>query len=145
MDNHSHETSMSGGRAVRFMKQGAACATVLAVLGGCAATSGKPAKEIVAERAQQRWDLLVKNDFAGAYRYISPAGRQIVTEQAYISGFQKRNFWTSAKVTEVECPTAEACDVELQIEYQHLGIRMKNGVREKWVRDKSEWWFLLER
>ena len=127
------------------MKHGAACATILAVLGGCAATfAGKPAKEIVAERAQQRWDLMVKNDFSGAYRYVSPAGRQLVTEAGFISSF-RRNFWTSAKVSEVECPTAEACDVEVQIEYQHLGIRMKTGVREKWVREKSEWWYLLER
>ena len=145
MDNHSHETWMYSGRAVRFMKHGAACATILAVLGGCAATSGgKPAKDIVAERAQQRWELLVKNDFPGAYRYMSSAGKQIVTEQAYAASF-RRNFWTSAKVSDVQCQTEEACEVDVMIEYQHLGMKMKTGVREKWVRDKSNWWFLLER
>jgi hypothetical protein len=67
-----------------------------------------------------------------------------VTEQAYAAGF-RRNFWTGAKVTEAQCPNAEACEVEVTIEYRHMGMGMKSPVLEKWIRDKSDWWFVLER
>jgi len=145
MDNHSDESLVHDGRAVQLKRLGAACVTVLAVLGGCATPpSAKSAKDIVTERAQQRWDLLVKNDFAGAYRYLSRASKQVVTEQAYAAGF-RRNFWTGAKVTEAQCPNAEACEVEVTIEYRHMGMGMKSPVLEKWIRDKSDWWFVLER
>ena len=145
MDNHSHDSLLHGGLAVGFKRLGAASVTVLAVLGGCATVSGgKSGKDVVAEKAQQRWDLLVKNDFAGAYRYISPAGRQLVTEQAYAGGF-RRNFWTGAQVKDVQCPNEEACEVEVTVEYRHQGLGMKSPVREKWIREKSDWWFVLER
>ena len=145
MDNHSHDSLLHGGLEVGFKRLGAACATVLAVLGGCATVAGgKSGKDVVAEKAQQRWDLLVKNDFAGAYRYISPAGRQLVTEQAYAGGF-RRNFWTGAQVKDVQCPNEEACEVEVTVEYRHQGLGMKSPVREKWIREKSDWWFVLER
>ena len=145
MDNRNHDSLLQVGLEVGFKRLGAACVTVLAVLGGCAtAPSGKSAKDSVMERAQQRWDLLVKNDFAGAYRYLSPASKQVVTEQAYAAGF-RRNFWTGAKVTEVQCPQADACEVEVPIEYRHMGMGMKSPALEKWIRDKSDWWFVLER
>jgi hypothetical protein len=145
MDNHSHDSLLHGGRAVRLKRLGAACVTVLAVLGGCAGAPGaKSAKDVVAERAQQRWDLLVKNDFAAAYRYLSPASKQVVTEQAYAAGFRS-NFWTGAKVTDVQCPNADACEVEVTIEYRRMGLGMKSPLLEKWIRDKSDWWFVLER
>ena len=75
---------------------------------------------------------------------MSPAGKQLVTEQAYASGF-RRNFWTAAKVTDVQCPTEQLCEVEATIEYRHQGLGMKSPVREKWIKEKSDWWFVLER
>jgi len=145
MDNHSHDSLVYGIAAVRLMRSGAACATVLAILGGCATAPGtKSSKDLVAERAQQRWDLLLKNDFTGAYRYLSPGSKQVVTEQAYGAGF-RRNFWTGAKVNDVQCPAEEACEVDVTVEYRHQGLGMKSPVREKWIREKSEWWFVLER
>ena len=145
MDNHTHDSLVHGRTGVFLKRYGAVCATVLAVLAGCATSApAGSAKDIVATRAQQRWDLLVKNDFAAAYRYISPTGRQLVTEPAYASSF-RRDFWVGAKVAEVECPTEDSCEVDVMIEYQHKGIRMKTPVREKWIRDKSDWWFVFER
>ena len=145
MDNHTQVSLSHGRSAVRLIRCGAIGATVLAVLAGCAvATGGTSAKDVVAEKAQQRWDLLVKNDFAGAYRYMSPAGKQLVTEQAYAGGF-KRNFWSSAKVDDVQCPTQDSCEVDVTVEYRHWGLKMKSPVHEKWVREQSNWWFVFER
>jgi hypothetical protein len=144
MDNHTDETVPANWKSSVFGKaMNAACAVVaMALLGGCAAGSlGKEPKDIVAERAQQRWDLLVKNDFAAAYGYISPAGREVVKQDAYV-GSLKRGFWNGAKVDAVKCETADACEVDVWIEYTHLGIKMRTPVHEKWVRQGSNWWFV---
>ena len=148
MDNHTHETVSAGMKGSMFSRgPGAVCAAlvVAGILGGCAtANLGRSDKEIVAERAQQRWDLLVKGDFAGAYGFISPAGHELVNPVAYASSL-RTGFWIGAKVDHVECQTVEACEVDVWIEYQYRGMKMKTPVREKWIRQKSDWWFLLER
>lgn len=145
MDNHTHESVLESRKGSVLLRWLSAWCAAVAVLAGCATTNmGNSGEEIVAKRAQERWDLLVKSDFSSAYQYISPAGRQLVTPGAYGAGL-KRDFWTGAKVGQVHCATAEACEVDVVIEYQHRGLRMKTGVREKWVREKSNWWFLLER
>ena len=144
MDNHLHETVPADWKSSVFGKGLKAAGAVLAmvVLGGCAAGSlGKEPKDVVAERAQQRWDLLVKSDFAGAYGYISPAGRDVVKQDAYAASL-KRGFWSSAKVDDVKCSSAETCEVDVWIEYQHQGIKMRSPVHEKWVRQGSNWWYV---
>ena len=146
MDNHTHESVSEGRKIAVAWRSGAACAVLAAAaLGGCATTGTTSDKDIVAKRAQQRWDLLVKNDFSGAYQYLSPGSRQIVPTADAYSGEFRRNFWSGAKVDQVSCPTAEACEVEVWIEYQNRGIKMRTPVHEKWVRQDSNWWFVLER
>jgi hypothetical protein len=60
-------------------------------------------------------------------------------------GSLRSGFWTGARVEHVECQAVDACQVDIWIEYQYRGMKMKTPVREKWVRQKSDWWFLLER
>ena len=134
------------GMALKRFSWGIAALAALA-MAGCATTgptSARSDKELVAERAQKRWDALVKNDFGEAYRYISPAGRAIVTEQAYAAQF-KRDFWSGAKVEKVECGAPDVCEVDVMISYEFGGLNMKTGVREKWNKQNSIWWFVLER
>ena len=145
MDNHTHESALQNWNFEVLVRRLAGLWLVAVVVAGCAtANLGRSDKEVVAERAQQRWDQLVKGDFAAAYRFISPAGREIATPESYAAGL-KRGFWTSAKVGVVECPTADACEVDVAIEYRHWGVKMTSPVREKWVRQRSDWWFVLER
>ena len=147
MDNHTHEKAFESRKkavASRWYAVGGAV-VAMAVLGGCAAGSAaRNDQDLVAERAQQRWNLLAKGDFAGAYAYMSPSGRGLVRQDAYV-GMLRRDFWTGAKVGKVECPTKEACEVEVLVEYKHRGLPMQSPVREKWVREGSNWWFVLER
>ena len=125
---------------------GAICAVLAGtVLEGCVtAGPGRSDKEVVSQRAQERWGLLVKNDFAGAYQYLSPASRVVVKPDAYAGGFRS-NFWTDAKVGDVSCGTPDACEVDVWVEYQHRGLKMRSPVHEKWIRQGSNWWFVLER
>jgi hypothetical protein len=143
MDNHTHELVLRNGKQQMSLRWWIALAAV--VMAGCATAGlGRPDKEIVAERAQERWNALVKSDFNRAYGYISPAGRELVNSEAYASSL-KREFWTGAKVDGVECPTPDACEADVTIEYQRRGLKMTTPVREKWVKHRSNWWFVLER
>src|SRR2546430_7045785 len=146
MDNHTHESTLEFRKSGVSLRSGAAGAALVAeVLGGCATTgSADRAKEIVAQRAQERWDLLVKNDFAGAYKYLSPGSREVITADAYAAGF-RRNFWSGAKVGEVSCAASDACEAEIWIEYQNRGLQMRTPIHEKWISQRSNWWVVLER
>src|SRR5690606_32000712 len=79
----------------------------LALLAGCGAAPKKderPREEIVRERAQERWNLLVKKDFGGAYDYLSAGARALQDRQSYVSMMVPRPIqWTRADVKTVDC------------------------------------------
>jgi hypothetical protein len=144
MDNHTQESASEGRKsAVVSRRLWASFAIVALGLAGCA-TAVRSDRDIVAERAQERWNLLLKNDFAAAHGYISPAGRELVTPEAYASSLRK-DFWTGAKVGDVVCKQPDACEVDVWVEYQHMGRPMRTPVHEKWIKQRFNWWFVLER
>jgi hypothetical protein len=121
---------------------------VLSVLAVAACASGpfasRSSSDIVREKAQARWDLLVKENFAGAYEFISPAGRSVVSREAFATSM-KPGFWKGAKVLKVECSTAEVCEVDVLIDYTYSGRKFSSPLSEKWVRQDSDWWYLWQR
>ena len=118
-------------------------AVSMVVLAGCASLAPQAPEATVRARAQERWDLLVKGDFEKAYAFLSPGSKQVQGEKDYVARL-RRGFWKSAKVETVTCASADACDVGLSIEYEFQGRRTTTPLREKWVREGSEWWYLLQ-
>ena len=116
-------------------------AVVVVSLAACATIGTQSPEGIVKERAQHRWDALVKGDFKAAYAYLSPGSRSVLSEADYIAGLNK-GFWKSAKVGKVECHSDAACDVDVTIEYQLQGLTTSTPLRESWVREGSQWWYL---
>lgn len=107
----------------------------------CATTPPKPADVIVQERAQARWDLMVKGDLDKAYEYFSPSSRATMS----LPGFKSRvkpGFWKAVKVDQVECSSADRCEVKVTIGYDYRGTRVETPHRETWIRDESNWWLL---
>jgi len=111
------------------------------VLCGCASLAPRTADTIVKEKAQARWDALVKGDLNAAYGYLSPGSRSVISATDY-AGSIRRGFWKSAVVEKVECGSAQTCEVSATIEYEFMGRRTKSPLRETWIRDGSEWWYL---
>ena len=121
---------------------GRLAAGILAMaLCACAGVVPRSADAIVKERAQARWDALVKEDFNAAYGYLSPGSRSVTSATDYAASL-RRGFWKSAVVEKVECGSAQSCDVNATIEYEFMGRRTKSPLRETWIRDGSEWWYL---
>ena len=121
---------------------GRLAAGILAIaLCACAGVAPRSADVIVKERAQARWDALVREDFNTAYGYLSPGSRSVTSATDYAASL-RRGFWKSAVVEKVECGSAQSCDVNATIEYEFMGRRTKSPLRETWIRDGSEWWYL---
>jgi hypothetical protein len=117
-------------------------ASLVLVLASCAGVPGRSAEEVVKERSQARWNALIAGEFAKAYSFASPGSKQVTPEIDYEKKL-RRGFWKSAKVDKVECKTDESCDVSLTIEYEFKGMRTTTPLKETWVREGNEWWYVL--
>ena len=117
------------------------CGAVAIGIAGCAAFTPRPAEVVVKEKAQARWDALVKGDIKAAYAYMSPGSRSIITPEGYEASIRK-GFWKSAVVDKVECSSAQSCDALATIEYEYMGKRTKTPLRETWIKEGSDWWYL---
>jgi hypothetical protein len=113
-------------------------------LAGCAAVEQRSDEEVIRERAQARWDLFIKGDIRGAYKYLSPGARQTVTADQYVDSI-KPGLWRAARVDKVNCLTPEMCEVDLTIGIVFVGRASNTPLREKWVRVDSTWWYFYER
>lgn len=118
--------------------------SLLLVSCATAVKQSRPDEEVVKERAQERWDAMVKGDFSAGYQFVSPAGKSVYSEEQYEGGY-KRDFWTGANVEKVDCTTPGLCEVDVLIAYKLRAMEMKAPLRERWVKQDSQWWFVLER
>ena len=118
-----------------------AAVVFVAVLVGCAGVAPRSDEAVVKQRAQARWEALVKGDFNAAYGYFSPGSRSVMSATDYALSL-RRGFWKSAVIEKVECGSAQICEVSATIEYELKGLRTKTPLRESWIRDGSEWWYL---
>ena len=116
-------------------------AVVSGLLAACAMVASKPAGEVVKERSQARWDLMVKGDFDKAYEYFSPSSRATMSLASFKSRI-KPGFWKAVKVEKAECSSADRCEVTVNINYDYRGMRIDTPHRETWIRDESNWWLL---
>lgn len=132
--HHSGVRSLSGfGTGFRALVLGV-------VLAGCAAVAPGP-EQAVRERAQARWDALLKGETKVAYGYLSPGSRAVLKLEDYDSSISK-GFWKSARVDEVVCQGVERCEARLTIEYEFQRMRTKTPLRETWIREGSDWWYV---
>ncbi len=94
------------------------------------------------QRAQARWDALVKGDYKAAYDFLSPSSRVIWSEKEYVNSL-RRNFWKAAKVEKVVCTNDRSCSAQASIEYEFQGKRTTTPLAETWILEGSQWWIVL--
>ena len=97
---------------------------------------------LVMERAQQRWNALLKRDLDVAYQLISPAGRSLMTVEDYRPRVNT-GFWRGAKVTEAVC-AAEICEVTVMVDMVVERVKFTNPIKETWILDAGKWWFVYQ-
>jgi hypothetical protein len=122
---------------------------LIMALAACA-TSGKQ-ESLIGDRAQARWDLLLAEDYAGAYRYLSPAYRSSVSSTQYQRRLLLRQVrWTDARYIDSDC-LENSCKVRISLDYSLRkalpGVPRYDGtqeVDEQWVKSEGEWWYVPE-
>jgi hypothetical protein len=135
---------------VRIEFAGLFLAVAVIFSGGCASERGgltsvqvaKTPEARVRERAQARWDALLKSDTDKAYAYLSPVARETMSMITYRSRINPR-LWRSAVVESVVCEK-ETCDVKITVKmevFNNLPVVVQ-GVAETWIFDQAEWWFV---
>jgi len=133
-----------------FRQARAAGALLLAAsalwLAGCATLApATTPEEVVVQRSQERWDALLKGDFARAWTYAPPSVRAEVKQGDYKKRFGTAGKWKSVQIEKVTCEP-ETCIVRVLVVTElavpgFKGKDLKSTVDEAWVRDDGQWWF----
>ena len=114
-------------------------------LTGCASLSVDSAPEqkqkVVAERAQARWDALIKGDLDAAYQFLS-AGSKAATPLATYKVKIKPGMWRAVKVDKIECE-ADVCKVVMDITYDAKRMKgMETPFNENWIIENGSAWYV---
>jgi|SRR5208282_5883118 len=98
-------------------------------------------QKVVAERAQARWQALMKGDLDAAYAFLSPASKKATPLMAYAQTM-KPGMWRDVKVDKVSCE-AELCKVQLAVTYD---AKMMKGITtpiwESWIIEDGSAWYV---
>lgn len=113
----------------------AACATVTVD------SAPEVKQKVVAERAQARWQALMKGDLDAAYAFLSPASKKATPLMDYARTI-KPGMWRDVKVDKVNCE-AELCKVQLAVTYD---AKMMKGITtpvwESWIIEDGSAWYV---
>lgn len=128
-----------------------AAAVLAALLGACATSGGPPQtpEEIVRQRAEARWQALAQRDWQAAYGYITPAQRQAMSYDAWVSRLGTAATWTGAEVANVQCEDAR-CVVNIRLQAQAIGPArrlplIETYMEETWLLEEGQWWLFHRR
>lgn len=128
----------------------AAGAVATMALSGCAGMAGfgiskdsDPAakQKVVAQRAEARWQSLIKGDLDAAYAYLSEGSKATTPLDVYKAKIRP-GMWRQAKVEKVECE-AEVCRVQMQITLDHKLMKgIQTPLNESWIIEKGSAWYV---
>ena len=106
-----------------------------------APTTVEGRQTLVTARANARWAALLKGDLDAAYKYLSPASRQVLSLEKY-KATHRRSTFVEANVEAVACD-GDVCRARVLLTYDHR--RMKgiiSPVVESWLFESGEPWFV---
>lgn len=98
------------------------------------------------ERAQARWEALIRGDFATAYTYETPAFREAHDVESYRGKFGPSVRWHGAEVRQmrrIDEGTAEVgvvLDISFFVPNQSEPIRNQTLAWEQWTKENGDWW-----
>lgn len=135
------------------LKSRAGGVVALAILAGCVAgcaglssgitkdTPPEQKQKVVAARAQERWDALVKGDVSTAYTYLSPGSRASTSLDLYKAKV-KPGLWREAKVERAACE-GEVCQVTIRITYDAKRMKgIETPLTETWIIENGTPWYV---
>lgn len=120
--------------------------TLGAMLAGCAGIGVDSAQEdkqkFVAQRAHERWQLLIKGDVASAYEFLSPGSKATMPLEVYKARL-KPGMWVRASVEKVDCEKQEICHVVVVVDYDARQMKgIQTQLPETWVIERGSAWYV---
>lgn len=116
------------------------------LLSACASSlSPHTPEEQVQARADKRWALMMKRDFAKAYDYLTPYKRASTTREGYVREMGDGSAWLGHEVVTVTCEQ-QLCKTRVRLEVaspmpNKFGGKIITHIDEEWVLVGGEWWF----
>lgn len=118
----------------------------IALLAAC--SDPRPPAEIVADRAQARWDAMIERDFEKAWQYYPPGYRDQTSASQFAAEFARRPVrWENAEVDGIECEQ-QRCKTTARVDYsvpgapgQLAGMKSSREVRGVWIEIDGNWWY----
>lgn len=122
---------------------------LVALTAGCATMNRTP-EEVVEQRAQARWDLMVERNAGEAWAYYTPGYRDTVDRRDFAYDVARKPVrWLQAEVLSVECEP-ERCKVRANVTYHVPSAQAGRGnvettrvVEETWIRSERQWWYVV--
>jgi len=116
-------------------------------LAGCAGlTKESPTEDkvtAVVERANARWQAIVKRDFDAAYAYLSPSSRAVTPLPSFKKSASRAAF-RAAQIDRVSCES-EVCKVKVTVTYDHRIMKgIATPLEETWVIDQGQVWYVWQ-
>lgn len=137
---------------IRFRELVVVVATCL-ILASTLASASANAEEDVAEaslkeRVEQRWAALIKRDFYGAYRYETPAFREVYSGPQYLSQFGSAISWRQAEVTKQDVKD-DVAKVTVLLHYEMITpdlsrFKSRRYLTENWVKKNGTWFHVTK-
>jgi hypothetical protein len=134
------------------MPKTVAISATLLLLAGCSEVFEPPPtpEEVVAERAQARWDALIAGDWEKAYSFASPSFRAVADLDRFRMKLGDGGGWQGAEVKKVECE-ADVCQATVGIKFKPP-FQMRNAFeqplethyRERWILEDENWWIFIK-
>ena len=106
-----------------------------------------PEEQALVQRAQERWDALVAQDYERAWTYLEPAEREKTEQKNYKAHFGDALVWKEAEALNAKCLPAR-CAVLVRLTSQAMlpgmGTRAQDittHMTEEWVLEDGTWWY----
>ncbi|MET0051377.1 MAG: hypothetical protein ABW095_09910 [Candidatus Thiodiazotropha sp.] len=124
---------------------------MILTLSACATDPAAQAKRdeaVVAQRAAERWDLLIQGRLESAYEYLTPGYRAATPYSHYQKSVKGRGLWQGATVESVKCEP-EACDVKIKLNLlihyplMRKAVHTDTEMQERWIKGQDGVWGFL--
>lgn len=131
---------------------------VASIVAGCASigpadteawrSSQRP---VIKQRAEARWDALIKGNYETAYGFLTSAQRSVVSLQQYKGSIGGAVLWQVARVDDIryDSPTVAAVSVAVTYRFMPPGsggkeIESVRQMQEKWLYKDGGWWYTAQ-
>ena len=124
----------------------ACCAVNVPGVTSAGTVSSVKAEDAVSSRAQKRIDLLMANNYEGAYAYLTPAYRALNNAESYRNRFSGCAKWVNPNVNSVKCEETERCKVTVKLGILVAAQGFINKpvdwtMVETWLLEDGQWWY----